>query len=47
LASADRRHLVATGAAFSKVGDAAALRAGNVDIAFIKTNVSLGFRRYA
>ena len=44
LASLDHRRLVATGAAFSKVSDAGAFRAGNVDIAFIKTHLSSGSR---
>src|SRR5262245_3483034 len=35
---------VAAAAVFSKVGDADAFRAGSVDIAFIKTHLSLGFR---
>jgi hypothetical protein len=36
-----------TGAAFSKVGDAGAFCAESVEIAFIETHLSRGFRWYA
>jgi hypothetical protein len=40
LASSDQRHLVATGAAFSKAGDARAFCTESVEIALIETHLS-------
>jgi hypothetical protein len=47
LASPDHRHLVATGAAFSKVGDSGAFCVESVGIAFIETHLSRRFGWYA
>jgi hypothetical protein len=45
-ASPDHRHLVATGATFSKVGDSGDFCVESVGMAFIETHLSPDFRWY-